>query len=230
MCQPKSEGGKRCAAHTRPAYEAAMLDIKGGTDAERVTRVDGHRQALIDHACTPSGAKELLEARALFEETYSVFPSTNTQQEKDRQSLLATLALVQVQSEIRASVEEQVRRRSRHDRTGTHAELPMTECAPPTAPAATADAGTTSAGATSVAPALPTAPDTTGYERVDTTVRHLQSGDVLSGSGFVVTHTPYSGVRLKSGKLYVEGYYPGKAPRRHEWGASTTLIALRAPR
>jgi hypothetical protein len=224
MCQPKSEGGKRCAAHTRPAYEAAMLDIKGGTDAERVTRVDGHRQALIDHACTPSGAKELLEARALFEETYSVFPSTNTQQEKDRQSLLATLALVQVQSEIRASVEEQVRRRSRHDRTGSHVELPMTECTPQSVPTATTTAETAAAST------LPTAPDTTGYERVDTTVRHLQAGDVLSGSGFVVTHTPYSGVRLKSGKLYVEGYYPGKAPRRHEWGASTTLIALRAPR
>lgn len=216
MCQPKSEGGRRCAAHTRPAYAAAMLDIKGGTDAERVARVDTHRQALIDHACTPSGAKELLEARALFEETYAVFPSTSPQQEKDRQSLLATLGLVQVQSEIRASVEEQVRRQSRHARTGSHAEAPMIECAAdePAPPAA---------------PALPAAPDTTGYEKVDTTVRHLQAGDVLVGSGFVVTHTPYSAARLRSGKLYVEGFYPGSPTKRHEWGASTTIAALRSP-
>ena len=53
-------------------------------------------------------------------------------------------------------------------------------------------------------------------------VRHLRKGDVLA-SGFVVMHRPYTASRLRSGRLYVEGAYPGSLPKRCEWNASTVV-------
>lgn len=51
MCKPLSEGGKRCAAHTRPAYEAATF---GTPEWDR---------AAAEYAATPSGRKALLNAQ-----------------------------------------------------------------------------------------------------------------------------------------------------------------------
>lgn len=53
MCKSRSEGGQRCAAHTRPAYKAATF---GTPEWDR---------AAAEYASTPSGAKELEAEREL---------------------------------------------------------------------------------------------------------------------------------------------------------------------
>lgn len=129
MCQSKATGGKRCAAHTRPAYTAAMDTIKGAGDAARVSLAAHHRAAIIEHAMTPTGSRELGEAVALFEETFRVFPSTNATQETNRAELFASLGLAQTQASIRNDLEEAHRRAVRYRETGTHA-VPAGEVAP----------------------------------------------------------------------------------------------------
>lgn len=64
-------------------------------------------------------------------------------------------------------------------------------------------------------------------ETVPTTVRHLQVGDVLAGSGFEVTHNPFTSVRCPKGKLHVEGFYPNGPVKRVTWNASTTMNVVR---
>lgn len=65
MCQPASEGGKRCAAHTRPPYLAVMADLDGANkfsrNKVRLARSgeQTNMQVLIDHASTPQGRKEI---------------------------------------------------------------------------------------------------------------------------------------------------------------------------
>lgn len=71
MCESQSEGGKRCAAHTRPVYEAALT-----TMGDRATNPDLYNQmyrdrweatteateifdAVAEHASTPQGDKEV---------------------------------------------------------------------------------------------------------------------------------------------------------------------------
>ena len=60
----------------------------------------------------------------------------------------------------------------------------------------------------------------------NTSVRHLLAGDVLAGSGFTVTRTPYSQVRTPKGRLVVEGNYPGSPVKAHVWNASTTVAVV----
>ena len=59
-----------------------------------------------------------------------------------------------------------------------------------------------------------------------TTVRHLTTGDVLAGSGFTVTRTPWAGVRTPKGRMVVEGFYPGSPNKAHVWNASTTVSVV----
>lgn len=56
----------------------------------------------------------------------------------------------------------------------------------------------------------------------NTQVRFLRAGDVLV-SGFVVTHNPYRATRTPSGKMVVEGHYPGKEIKRNVWSAGTVV-------
>lgn len=60
-----------------------------------------------------------------------------------------------------------------------------------------------------------------------TTARHLRAGDVLTGSGFVVSHNAWAGVRCPKGHVYVEGAYPGGDHKRFTWNASTTVTVSR---
>lgn len=62
---------------------------------------------------------------------------------------------------------------------------------------------------------------------VTTTARHLQEGDVLVGSGFIVTHNAWAGVRTPKGKVNVAGHYPGGADSVRHWGASTSVQVMR---
>lgn len=58
---------------------------------------------------------------------------------------------------------------------------------------------------------------------VDTTVRYLQVGDVLLGSGFVVTRAPY----VNGKKCDLAGHYPGKPVYREEWNPGTRMRVQR---
>lgn len=55
MCESQADGGKRCAAHTRPAYEAIMADADLITPVELRKRVEANPAGLIDHLDTRSG-------------------------------------------------------------------------------------------------------------------------------------------------------------------------------
>lgn len=62
MCQSQAEGGRRCAAHTRPAYRQAVekaLDPPGySLFGVRQAREEG-RAAVLAHASTPTGRVEV---------------------------------------------------------------------------------------------------------------------------------------------------------------------------
>lgn len=59
-----------------------------------------------------------------------------------------------------------------------------------------------------------------------TSVRHLNAGDVLAGSGFIVARRPWAGVRTPKGRMIVEGNYPGSPVKAHVWNASTTVSVV----
>lgn len=122
MCQSQADGGKRCATHTRPAYTAAVADIMNVPEPDRPATADRVRNSIITHALTPAGAKELNDLCVGLTHAYTETPAATATQETARQELLATLRLSQTQAEIRAEIEENVRRRDRYMRTGTHAE------------------------------------------------------------------------------------------------------------
>lgn len=68
MCQSQAEGGKRCAAHTRPGFEAALTTVgsaRGGVALieAQVSSMD----AVAAHAATPTGAAEVADRRAAAE-------------------------------------------------------------------------------------------------------------------------------------------------------------------
>jgi hypothetical protein len=56
-----------------------------------------------------------------------------------------------------------------------------------------------------------------------TTARHLRAGDVIAGSGFVVTHNAYALTRTPKGRVVIEGYYPGSPVKAYEWSANTRV-------
>lgn len=73
MCDSIEDGGKRCAAHTRPYFDRFVADLKSvGTferakirnsrDKDQVTAM----MRMIDFASTPSGAKEVTTSRDKF--------------------------------------------------------------------------------------------------------------------------------------------------------------------
>lgn len=63
MCRAKREGGGRCAAATRPAFTKALgavLDADTLEDAIRLRAT--HAGAVLVHAATPTGHREVLAA------------------------------------------------------------------------------------------------------------------------------------------------------------------------
>lgn len=64
MCKPAREGGRRCAAHTRPKYKSAIADVKAASGTESST--DAQVEAMADiarHVSTRAGEKEVMAAR-----------------------------------------------------------------------------------------------------------------------------------------------------------------------
>lgn len=61
---------------------------------------------------------------------------------------------------------------------------------------------------------------------MNTQAQHLEAGMVLAGSGFIVTHDAYKGVRTPAGKVRIEGHYPGDVPSVNEWNARTVVSVV----
>lgn len=60
MCKPMAAGGRRCAAHTRPAFEAAVETIRSTTVEQDCFETHlAAVGAVAAHASTPSGMKEV---------------------------------------------------------------------------------------------------------------------------------------------------------------------------
>lgn len=129
MCQSKANGGRRCAAHTRPGFHAALLTIQEADDSERPMLLHAGRHAFLAHALTRQGHAEVAAATSLFEETYRVFPATSAAQEAQRAELLAGLALIREQAATKAQIDDEVRRRNRQ-RAITSALDPATDPSP----------------------------------------------------------------------------------------------------
>lgn len=91
MCQLKSIG-KRCAAHTRPAYHNVLAAMtRAGDDAAEVaTAVERGFDAITDYAMSDSGRPIVATQLEVLEQTYWYNPATNAAQEMARQATLAT--------------------------------------------------------------------------------------------------------------------------------------------
>lgn len=110
MCQTKSQGGKRCAAHTRPAYAAVVADIDRGPatgqtradyDNDLAYRVDHGTDAIVDYAATKTGAEAVQKDIDALEEQYERYPSTTVEQETVRQGTISALRVALRQAEAR---------------------------------------------------------------------------------------------------------------------------------
>lgn len=64
MCKPAREGGRRCAAHTRPKYEAAIAAVRAakGVEARTEVQVDAMGD-IARHVSTRSGERDVMAAR-----------------------------------------------------------------------------------------------------------------------------------------------------------------------
>ena len=91
MCQPKSQGGQRCAAHTRQPYRRVMSAISAGDEFGAAAEAGRGFERIRDYAMTPSGRPEIERDIHILEEAYYAHPSTSIQQETARQTTLATL-------------------------------------------------------------------------------------------------------------------------------------------
>lgn len=60
MCQSQAEGGRRCAAHTRPAYRKAVDEVLDACTSHRArsARESGYA-SVVAHAMTTAGRVEV---------------------------------------------------------------------------------------------------------------------------------------------------------------------------
>lgn len=64
MCKSHAEGGKRCAADTRPAYQAAIAQVASATtESARNDVRSAVTESVVSHASTRTGAKEVADLR-----------------------------------------------------------------------------------------------------------------------------------------------------------------------
>lgn len=100
MCQSVSEGGRRCAAHTRRGYEVAVdaVSTARGPRAIAATQV-AVMDAAAAHASTPTGAREIAQRRAEAEADGDVVLAD---------FLASAQNVARAMDEARASVEAQI--------------------------------------------------------------------------------------------------------------------------
>lgn len=64
MCQSAADGGRRCAAHTRPGFEAALVLVTGAHGLGAVMQAQVlQMDAVVAHAGTAKGAAEVADRR-----------------------------------------------------------------------------------------------------------------------------------------------------------------------
>jgi hypothetical protein len=116
MCQSQAQGGKRCAAHTRPAYQNVIGGPVGETaadtsqadfDAAMARRLNKGYEAVVAYASTPSGMNDVKRDHDLLVDRYAQHPSTTAAQEQARQETLSNLrTAVTAATTIRAAEAE----------------------------------------------------------------------------------------------------------------------------
>lgn len=130
MCQSAADGGRRCAAHTRPGFTRALATFGLEPDGSKRARlVEAHKGAVIDHALTPKGKTEVDEAIVRIEAAYAARPATTAVEETKRAEYVSALKLAQMQASLRSEIEESARRAQAWARTGSHGNVaPLPEC------------------------------------------------------------------------------------------------------
>jgi hypothetical protein len=91
MCQPKSKGGQRCAAHTRPQYMKVLRAIQNGNDEQAAAEATKGFTSVRDYAMTKEGPAVIQSHINAIEEHYFSYPSRSIEQETARQTMLANL-------------------------------------------------------------------------------------------------------------------------------------------
>lgn len=91
MCQPKSKGGRRCAAHTRPQYQRVMQALRTGNEQQAAATIGAGFEAVRDYAMTLSGRDDVVDDINALEAHWHANPSASVEQEIARQTTLGTL-------------------------------------------------------------------------------------------------------------------------------------------
>lgn len=106
MCQSAAEGGRRCAAHTRPGFQRALFTFGAEPDAsKRALLVEEHADAIIEHAVTPKGKTEVAEAIARIETVYADNPSRTAAEEAGRAEYVYALKKAAMRASLRHTLE-----------------------------------------------------------------------------------------------------------------------------
>lgn len=225
MCTAKSEGGQRCYSNVKEALEkahgykvnAAQQYLDAANEPRHVREnalrrglltEHAYEDALAQYASTDQGRADL-EERLKTARAYHHASTTATADEPDD---AATIKMALMEGKMLADRAAETKRAVRAGEMSEETALKRTEY--PNDFARDYRARTIDATVTRIL-----GPSPTFAQRP---VRHLQAGDVLN-SGFVLTRRPYTSTRLRSGRLYVEGHFPGKPVVRKEWGASTNV-------
>lgn len=91
MCQRKSDGGQRCAHHTRPKYQQVLAALYDGNEQQAAAAAGAGFEAIRDYAMTKSGRPDIQTDINALEEHWYANPSTTVEQEIARQTTLGTL-------------------------------------------------------------------------------------------------------------------------------------------
>lgn len=131
MCQSQSDGGRRCAAHTRPAYRAAIDAILDEPDFTKKTAIlRDNRDAVISYAATQSGSKDFtIESANLLADARRATERPGPVEAKTAAIWFeAAVQLAQEQAKVRTQVDTEVMRALKRSRTGTFTGPDPVEC------------------------------------------------------------------------------------------------------
>ena len=232
MCTAKSEGGQRCFSNVKTALVNARAakvqtaqEFMDAADAPRNTRErllrrglaaeHAYEDALAQYASTEKGRADLEERRR----TAPGYHQAAATPVADAPDDASTFMLALSEGNMLANRAAETKRAVRAGEMSEETALKRTEY--PNDFARDYREKSIDAAVTRILGPTPT------YTK--TPVRHLREGNVLD-SGFELTRTPYTSVRLASGRRIIEGRFPGQPVVRKEWNASTQVRVKDVPR
>lgn len=114
MCRNLSEGGQRCATHTRPGYQAVMGtgDITRVPVGDLAARVDEGFDAVVDYAATRTGARKVREDRDVLASHFLTVDGASARRVSDQARLLAGLDYAIRKAEARTAANRATRQAS----------------------------------------------------------------------------------------------------------------------